>query len=253
VKPATPVDIETLWSQVKADERGLVPCITKDRLTGLVLMVAWVSKDALEASLTTGDATYFSRSRNRLWVKGETSGHTQRIVEVRLDCDGDTLLYSVDAILPACHEGEATCFSWRSSPEGWVRSPEQAPAVVSSAEGDEAGGGRILEALDGIIQARRAPPSDDAPPSYTRRLLEGGLPLQAEKIREESAELISALENETDERVASEAADLLYHVAVALNGRNLGFSPVFEVLARRFGRSGIEEKLARNQKPADPT
>jgi phosphoribosyl-ATP pyrophosphohydrolase/phosphoribosyl-AMP cyclohydrolase len=197
-------------------------------------MMAWVSKPALERALETGYATYFSRSRQEIWEKGATSGNRQRLIHVRLDCDGDTLLYLVEAKLPACHEGTDTCFSRRRVGGGWRTEP-----IDLSARGED-----VLGDLEEVIEAR-ASGGEHAPPSYTRSLLEAGRGKQVAKIREESEELAVALESETDDRVISEAADVLYHLAVALRGRSLSFREVFRELERRFGMSGIAEKAAR--------
>src|SRR5689334_1507004 len=116
-EPARQVD--ELWRETKPDAMGLVPCVVQDLRTRATLMVAWVSKSALEKTIETGFAWFWSRSRSVLWQKGVESGHTQRVVHVRLDCDGDTLLYLVEAKLPACHEGTDTCFSRRRVGGAW--------------------------------------------------------------------------------------------------------------------------------------
>jgi phosphoribosyl-ATP pyrophosphohydrolase/phosphoribosyl-AMP cyclohydrolase len=236
------LDVDALWAKTRPNAQGLLPCVTQDLRTRAVLMLAWVSKEALAHALTTGNATYFSRSRNVLWEKGATSGHTQRLIHVRLDCDGDTLCYLVEARLPACHEGTDTCFSYRRIGNGWHREP----VVV-----DREDAPHVMEELDTVLDARARQPAA-AKPSYTRSLLDAGLPKQAAKIREESEELLEALDHETDARVVAETADLLYHVAVALKGRGLSFRAVFEELERRFGVSGLDEKAARGRSAAPP-
>lgn len=238
VTPATLLDIDELWKRTRADADGLVPCVVQDLRTRAVLMVAWVSKEALAQTIDTGYATYWSRSRRALWEKGATSGHRQRIVHVRLDCDGDTLLYLVEATLPACHEGTDTCFSRRRVGNGWRREP---------VELREPTGDGVLEGLETVIDARAAAPAS-APPSYTRTLLEGGIARQIAKIREESEELVQALQSEPDARVIAESADVLYHLAVALKARKLTFRQVFQELERRFAMSGIDEKASRPPK-----
>lgn len=120
-----PADIESLWAQVKTDDQGLAPCVTQDLRTRAVLMVAWVSKHALARSVETGFAVYYSRSRQQLWEKGAFSGNRQRIVHIRLDSDGDTLLYLVDARLPAGNDGSDTYFNYRLQGGGWVWDPIQ--------------------------------------------------------------------------------------------------------------------------------
>ncbi len=120
-----PLEIDSLWSKARPDPNGLLPCVVQDVRTRRVLMVAWVSKSALERALETGQATFWSRSRRQLWEKGATSGHWQKLVHVRLDCDGDTLLYLVEAQGPTCHEGYTSCFSWRRVGNGWRRDPDE--------------------------------------------------------------------------------------------------------------------------------
>ena len=122
---APPLEIDALWSKARPDAAGLIPCVVQDVRTRRVLMVAWVSRAALARALETGKATFWSRSRRQLWEKGATSGHWQRLVHVRLDCDGDTLLYLVEANGPTCHEGYTSCFSWRRVGNGWRREPDE--------------------------------------------------------------------------------------------------------------------------------
>jgi phosphoribosyl-AMP cyclohydrolase / phosphoribosyl-ATP pyrophosphohydrolase len=141
----TKTQIDLLWGSAKTDEHGLVPCVVQDLRTRAVLMVAWVSKAALEKTLETGFAWYWSRSRGELWQKGATSGTTQRIVQVRLDCDGDTLLYLVEAKLPACHEGTDTCFSKRRVGGAWRLEP-----IDLSTSEDAA----VINDLETVIDAR---------------------------------------------------------------------------------------------------
>jgi phosphoribosyl-ATP pyrophosphohydrolase/phosphoribosyl-AMP cyclohydrolase len=230
--------IDHLWNQTQPNEQGLVPCVVQDLRTRAVLMMAWVSREALEKTLETGYAWYWSRSRGELWQKGATSGHTQRIVTVRLDCDGDTLLYLVEAKLPSCHHGTDTCFSKRRAGGAWKDDPVELSTIQETG---------VLADLETIIAAR-AESAAASPPSYTKSLLDAGTPKQVAKIHEESEELCAALTNETDERVLSEAADLLYHLAVALKHRKLSFRGVLGELERRFSRSGIEEKASRGSK-----
>lgn len=231
----TEVSVEKLWAKAVPDDRGLLPCVAQDLRTRAVLMVAWVSKDALAKSLETGYATYYSRSRQELWEKGAVSGNRQRVLHIRLDCDGDTLLYLVEAKLPACHEGTDTCFSWRRVGEGWARDPID---VTRNPDAD------VMNELETVIDAR-ANAKSDMTPSYTRSLLDAGAAKIALKIREEADETGRALTSESDERVVAESADLLYHLAVGLKGRNLSFRQVLMELERRMGTSGITEKAAR--------
>lgn len=210
--------VELAWN-----EQGLVPVVAQDRLTGEVRMLAWASREALEATLRTGRATFFSRSRGALWEKGETSGHGLRVARVLVDCDADALVYEVDPAGPSCHTGEESCFS---------RDERGAPAER----------GPILVRLDQVLEARKAA---DAGASYTRSLYDAGLAHIGGKVREEAGELARALASESDERVASEAADVLFHVMVALRARGLSLRRALEVLAERSGTSGHEEKARR--------
>ena len=114
----------SLWDKVKVDANGLVPCIAQDADTGTILMMAWVNEEALAVTLTTNWATYWSRSRKSLWTKGKTSGNKQKVLSIRLDCDGDTLIYSVQPEGPACHLGTNTCFSWIAQDSKWIWTPE---------------------------------------------------------------------------------------------------------------------------------
>ena len=116
--------IDELWARIKPNEKGLIPCVSQDIESQAVLMLAWVNREALEKTLEIGWATFWSRSRNALWTKGATSGDRQKIVEIRVDCDGDTLLYKVRAEGPACHLKTDTCFSYRLEDDQWFWDPE---------------------------------------------------------------------------------------------------------------------------------
>lgn len=224
----------SLWRDAKPNPEGLVPCLAQDRSTGAALMLAWVSEAALAQTLETGYATYYSRSRECLWEKGKTSGHRQKIIEIRLDCDGDTLLYLVDAILPACHTGTDTCFHHRQEGGAWMRHPMRYRPR------------NTLKSLDTVIQSRFQREATDRP-SYTKTLIDGGTPRQTEKLAEECAELSEALRHESRDRVIAEGADLLFHMLVALRARGAGLADLEDELGRRFGISGIDEKSARAQ------
>ncbi|CAN5916997.1 bifunctional phosphoribosyl-AMP cyclohydrolase/phosphoribosyl-ATP diphosphatase HisIE [soil metagenome] len=214
------------------DERGLVPCVVQDATTGTVLMVAWMNAESLQLTRDTGIVHFWSRSRGALWKKGETSGNTLALVELRVDCDGDTLLARVKPAGPACHTGAATCFF--ETDDGAQDDGIPAPVAESA---------QILTRLAQILDARR----DAATPekSYTRSLLDAGMPKILAKIAEESGELAAELPDGTDDRVVSETADLLFHVMVALTSRRLPIARVFAELARRFGTSGHVEKASR--------
>jgi phosphoribosyl-AMP cyclohydrolase / phosphoribosyl-ATP pyrophosphohydrolase len=220
---------------LKWDSQGLIAAVAQDRLTGQVRMLAWMNREALQATLDSGRATFFSRSRGALWRKGETSGHVLRVHEVVADCDGDSLLLLVDPEGPSCHTGRATCF---------FRSVDAAPAAKPVQERDAA---PFLLSLEEEIRQRA---SSTAAKSYTRSLLDAGPEHIGAKIREEAGELSQALQVETDDRVISEAADVLYHVLVGLRARGLDSRRVIEALAARAGRSGHAEKTSRSHAPA---
>ena len=193
-------------------------------------MVAWMNREALQATLDSGQATFFSRSRGALWRKGETSGHVLRVVEVVADCDADTLLLLVDPEGPSCHTGRATCFFRKVTKDA---APEDQQDAVP-----------FLLSLEEEIRQRA---TSTASKSYTRSLLDAGLQHIGGKITEEAGELSQALQSETDDRVISETADVLYHALVGLRARGLDWRRVIEALAARAGRSGHAEKASRGK------
>jgi phosphoribosyl-ATP pyrophosphohydrolase/phosphoribosyl-AMP cyclohydrolase len=212
------VEIGDGEGQIRWDERGLVPAVVQDAHTGQVLMLAYMNRDALARTLAEGEAWFWSRSRSELWHKGATSGHVQHVVEVRYDCDADSLLLRVEPAGPACHTGHQTCF-YRRLPDG---------AAVESAALPEG----VVPHLEAVIRDRRAHPR---PGSYTRALLDAGLPQMARKVGEEAVEVVVAAQSEPDERLVGEVADLVYHALVLLAARDLAWADVMAELARRFG------------------
>ena len=179
------------------DERGLVPCVIQDWGSGEVLTLAYMNREALARTRATGQLHLWSRSRGELWRKGATSGHTQAVRALRLDCDGDALLALVEPAGPACHTGERTCFH---------RGELEPPAPHE-----------VLPGLERTIAARaQARPEG----SYTAALL-ADPPRIGAKVREEAEEVSRAAREESDERVAEEAADVLYHLSVLLRARGL--------------------------------
>ena len=199
-------------SQIAYDERGLVPCIVQDWRTGEVLTLAYMNAESLRLTRETGEVHFFSRSRQELWHKGATSGNTLSIKAVRYDCDGDALLALVEPAGPACHTGARTCFH---------RGELEPPAPHE-----------VLPALDRTIAERdRSRPAG----SYTATLL--AEPTRAgEKVEEEAEEVARAAREEADERVAEEAADVIYHLAVLLRGRGLSLTDAEVVLDGRRQR-----------------
>jgi len=207
------------------DERGLVPCVVQDATTGTVLMLAWMNAEALRLTRETRTVHFWSRSRQALWKKGETSGNTLAVVELRLDCDRDTVLVRAHPAGPTCHTGATSCFVH----------PDDAPD-------DDGPALPILHRLANVIEARRAATADR---SYTKSLLEAGMPKILAKIAEEHGELAAELPAGDDAKVIHETADLVFHVMVGLAARRIPIEAVLAELARRFGTSGHIEKARR--------
>lgn len=180
-------------------------------------MLAWASREALQRTRETGRAHYWSRSRQALWLKGETSGHSQRVTDIRLDCDGDTVLYRVIQEGPACHTGTHTCFATDVTSDG-------------STEAGEDPGGHLLTRLARTIAQRAA---GRTPGSYTATLLDRGVAKIAQKVGEEAVEVVVAATAEDEDRLASEAADLLFHLLVLLRARGVEFQDVLRALEAR--------------------
>jgi phosphoribosyl-ATP pyrophosphohydrolase/phosphoribosyl-AMP cyclohydrolase len=218
---------------VKYGDDGLIPAIVQDRLTGQVRMVAYMTREALARTLATGRATFFSRSRGALWEKGEQSGNTLHVRAIYADCDADALVLLADPAGPSCHTGRPSCFFREVDERGQV-------AVQATDENGEAA--PFLDELERIIASRR---DASASKSYTRTLLDGGADRIGAKLREEADELACAIASEADERVVSEAADVLYHLMVGLASRGIGMREVIAALADRTKKSGHEEKAAR--------
>ncbi len=207
-----PSDLDSL----RFDASGLLPVVSQDRATGKVLMVAWANRAALERTFETGTLHFWSRSRRRLWQKGETSGNTQSLVSLHADCDRDTLLALVKPRGPACHTGEVSCFGDGSGTDE--------AREATHGEGTESTLPRVARVV--ASRGRERPEG-----SYTTRLLEDEN-LRLKKLGEETAELIAALAK-GDPGAAEEAADLVYHLLVALEGAGLGWADVEQALARR--------------------
>lgn len=212
------------------DERGLVPCIVQDAERGTVLMLAWMNAEALRKTRETGSVHFWSRSRQQLWKKGATSGNTLALVELRVDCDHDAVLVRAKPAGPTCHTGATTCFFHRDDgPDD-----DGVPAVT------------VLEQLARVLEARRDSATGEQ--SYTKSLLDKGMPKILEKIAEEHGELAAELPSGDDAKVIHETADLLFHVMVGLTARHIPIERVLDELARRFGTSGHAEKAARPPK-----
>ena len=205
-------------NEIRFDERGLVPAIVQDAATREVLTLAYMNRESLARTLETNQTWFWSRSRNELWHKGETSGNTQEVVNLALDCDADAIIVLVKPAGPACHTGAVSCFD----------TGRQSPAL-----------GVLLDELYELIQSReRERPAG----SYTTYLFAEGLDKILKKVGEESAETIIAAKNDDDARLTSETADLVYHLLVLLVARGVSLNDIAQELALR--RKGQSEKRA---------
>ena len=194
---------------IRFDEQGLAPCVMQDAGTGEVLTLAYVNREALDRTRETGEMHFWSRSRQKLWRKGETSGNVMKVRALRYDCDEDALLALVEPAGPACHTGERTCFHRGDM--------DPVPSEAAAA-------------IERTIAQRKS--EGDSASSYTAELL-ADPPHIGEKVREEAEEVTRAAAEESDERVREEAADVLYHLAVLLAARDLKLTDAFEVLNAR--------------------
>lgn len=218
-------------NSIKFDDRGLIPAIAQEEATGEVLMLAYMNKESLEKTLATGKAYYYSRSRKKLWLKGETSGNLQEVHSISYDCDCDTLLLKIHQTGVACHTGERSCF---------YRTMEGLGKEASKPVGAE-----VITALYKVLLERKGAAGNEK--SYVASLYAKGTDKIAEKIAEESAELIEAAREKDNKEIVYELCDLWFHTLVMLGHKDIDISEVFTELARRFGTSGIEEKASRGK------
>ncbi|MDX9929477.1 MAG: bifunctional phosphoribosyl-AMP cyclohydrolase/phosphoribosyl-ATP diphosphatase HisIE [Bacteroidales bacterium] len=201
---------------MNTNNENLKPAIIQDGVTGRVLMMAWVNEESLRITRETGRMTFYSRSRQKLWTKGEESGNYLYVKEILDDCDNDTLLVKVTPAGPACHTGSDTCWGEKNVP--------------FTSELEKVKTGRFISELEAVIELRRGA---DTSSSYTAKLLSGGPRSIAKKIGEEAAELIIESMDDRDDLFLAEAADLLYHYLVLLHSRNQTLEDVERVLASR--------------------
>ncbi len=207
--------MEDFLSNIRFDEKGLVPAIAQDIRTGAVVMLAYMNEEALRLTVETRKATYFSRSRQKLWVKGETSGNTQKVVELSYDCDGDAILLKIEQTGAACHTGEYSCFHH----------------PVLQEEGTSSHGAAAITEDYNTILDRMAHPQ---PGSYTNYLMEKGIDKICKKIGEEATEVVIAAKNGVKSEVIYEAADLVYHLLVVMAQQGVTPEELFaELEARR--------------------
>jgi len=211
---------------------GLIPAVAIDARDGRFLMLAWMNRESLDQTLRSGQATFFSRSRQALWTKGETSGNVLAVESVRVDCDGDTLVLEVIPAGPACHTGESSCAYRRI--EGDVLVTDHGPIGAPAA---------VVDRVYAVARARR---EASAGTSYTKSLFDGGWPKILAKLAEEHQELADELPAGDDDKVVHESADLLFHWIVALAARGIPTARIWQELEGRFGTSGHDEKRSRS-------
>jgi len=214
------------------DKNPLIPAIAQDFENNEVLMLAYMNEEAYNLTLSTGFAHYFSRSKQRIWKKGESSNHTQEVKDILLDCDADTIILKIKQNGVACHTGTKSCF---------FTSVIQDKVILEKEIDTDALYGVVDTLYHTILERKNA--SDDAK-SWTKKLLDDKA-LMLSKIREEADEVCMAIDEESDAQVIYESADLLYHTLVGLGYRNISPDRVKQELARRFGMSGISEKESR--------
>lgn len=207
-------------NDLKFDEKGLIPAIAQDAVSGEVLMCAYMNRESILKTLETGKATYFSRSRQKLWEKGETSGHTQMVKEMFVDCDGDALVLKVEQNGSACHTENHSCF-YRKVVDGKL-------VEIPTGLGRDP---KILYDVYDVIVDRVKNPKEG---SYTNYLFEKGIDKMLKKVGEESAEVIIASKNYVKSEVQYETADLMYHLSVVLVEQGLTWNDVFEELSSRY-------------------
>jgi phosphoribosyl-ATP pyrophosphohydrolase/phosphoribosyl-AMP cyclohydrolase len=220
-------------AKVRFDERGLVPCVMQDARSGEVLTLAYMNEESLMRTLETREIHLYSRSRREIWHKGASSGNIQHVRQLRYDCDGDALVALVDPAGPACHTGERSCF-YRDL-EGTADPGVDAPGVIGEPTSLPY---EALAGLERILLARKRRRPEG---SYTVELLEDPK-LAGDKVREEAAEVVKAVSSESEERVAEEGADVVYHLAVLLLARGVSMAEVLHVLNGRRQRPRGERR-----------
>lgn len=217
---------QAMVDQLKFNGQGLLPAVIQDWCDGTVLMLGYMNQEAVTKTLATKRVHFWSRSRNKLWEKGETSGHTLQAKELFIDCDGDTILVKAQPVGPTCHTGARTCFFSRLDEQGQVH-----PLNSEDAQGG------ILESVLRTIRGRRSTPQ---PGSYTSKLFEGGHDKILKKVAEEAGEVLLASKGGKKEEIVYEVADLFFHTLMVLGYHDLSLQDIYGELGRRFGKSGLK-------------
>ena len=216
---------QTANNDFKFNDEGLLPAVIQDWLDGTVLMLGYMNQEAMGKTLATKSVHFWSRSRNKLWEKGETSGNKLLVKEVFVDCDRDTILVKAQPIGPTCHTGERACFFSKLDDQG----------VTAREKSSEAFGG-ILEGILRTIRDRRTNPQ---PGSYTTKLFEGGHDKILKKVAEEAGEVLIAAKGGKKEEIVYEVADLFFHALMVLGYHDISLQEIYEELGKRFGKSGL--------------
>ena len=225
------LDVDFDITQLKWNEKGLIPAVIQDVVSKQVLMVAYMNQESLSKTIETGETWFYSRSRQELWNKGATSGHFQSVKELQIDCDQDTLLIQVEQIGVACHTGTYTCFG-----------EEKQERKEYLQEGNSL---QILDQLIKLIAEREKTMPEG---SYTTYLFDKGLDKILKKVGEEASEVIIAAKNQQQEEVVYEASDLIYHLLVLLQQQGISFDRVLEELARRHQDQSSDVKFIQQRK-----
>ncbi len=202
--------------EIKFDQNGLIPAVIQDDVTNQVLMVAYMNEDTLQETIETGRTVFYSRSRKQRWRKGDTSGNIQKVVSIRLDCDGDCLLIRVDQTGAACHTGEKSCFYRKLEGKEWKTCDNNSSHILCE-----------------LYQVALDRKSNPQPGSYTNYLLDAGIDKIAKKVGEECVETILAAKNQNKKEITAETADLLYHLTVLLAERGVTYEEVWKELQAR--------------------
>lgn len=224
-----------LLNELKFDDRGLIPVVTQDCRTDEVLMVAYMNKEALNKTLETGQVHYWSRSRNKLWLKGETSGHFQQVRSISIDCDGDTLLIKAEQKGAACHTGHHSCFYRKldvqiKDDENNIISEETLKPQSEVLSGNDADLSNVIEDVFKVIVDRKLNPKEG---SYTNYLFDKGLDKILKKVGEEASEVIIASKNLDKSGIKGEISDLFYHIFVLMVERGISLDDIYNELKGR--------------------